>query len=106
VLKVGAVWLTALVLTVARAAPASASLAYPDHQLLLLRLLKLRIAVKPLAAVVPPEASPVAIVEIAIDGVRRFLCRRYPLEPLEQVFPDADVMTAESAHCNELWRPE
>jgi hypothetical protein len=42
----------------------------------------------------------------AIDGVRRFLCRRYPLEPLEQVFPDADVMTAESAHCNELWRPE
>jgi hypothetical protein len=34
-LKAGAVWLTVLFLTTAGAAPASASLAYPDHQLLL-----------------------------------------------------------------------
>jgi hypothetical protein len=85
---------------------AGAKRAYGHHQALLLRLLRLRIAVKPLAAFVPRGASPVPIVEIAIDGVRRFLCRRYPLEPLDQVFPDADVMTAESAHCNELWQPE
>src|SRR5687768_11544508 len=61
------------------AAPAHASRAYPEHQWLLLQLLRARIAMKPLAAAVPPAASPVAIVEVVIDGLRRFLCRSYPL---------------------------
>ena len=55
----------------------------------------MRIAVKPLAAVVPPAASPVAIVEVVIEPLRRFLCRSHPLEPLETAFPDAEVLTAE-----------
>jgi hypothetical protein len=84
---------------------AEGKLAYGEHQALLLRLLKLRIAIKPLSAVVPPAASPLPIVETVIDGVRRFLCQGHPLEPIDETFPDRLVTTAETANCNSLWQP-
>jgi hypothetical protein len=85
---------------------AEGKLSYGTHQALLLRLLKLRIAMKHLSVFVPPSASPLIIVEVVIDGVRRFLCQGHPLEPIDQTFPDRLVTTAERASCNSLWQPE
>jgi hypothetical protein len=82
--------------------PADAAPAYPEHERVLLELLRLRVDVRPLAAKVPAAASPVAIVEIAIEGVRRFLCGATPLLPLGRAFPDARVLGAETARCNGL----
>jgi hypothetical protein len=82
--------------------PADAAPAYPEHERVLLELLRLRIDVRPLAGQAPAAASPVAIVEIAIEGVRRFLCGSTPRMPLTRAFPDARVLGAETARCNDL----